>query len=174
MNIFVVDHDPVVAAHSLCLKHLVKMPSETVMMLQHAFSKNEKSGYYFHPCSIWCRESRDNYQWLIQHGIALCDAYKHAYKREHASYKKIKIIEDNYHFLDFPKSGLTPFARAFSQYKQMLDSTVPDTVEAYRKFYILDKPFAKWPELNKIPDWWIEKNAKYVDKNFINGNYTKR
>ena len=56
----------------------------------------------------------------------------------------------------------------------MLDSTVPDTVEAYRKFYILDKPFAKWPDLNKIPDRWVEKSVKYVDKSFINGNYTKR
>ena len=49
-----------------------------------------KRAYWNHPCTIWARESWDNYRWLYKHFIALGDEYKHRYGREHASITKLK------------------------------------------------------------------------------------
>lgn len=151
-------------------------------MLVFAFPENEtpipnprSNRHYKHPSSLWARQSKENFEWLLLHGLAQCEEYTRRYKREHDSEKHIKWCEKNYSFLSFGSKGQTPFARCFSQYKEKLDSTINDPVEAYREFYRLDKAsFAKWPSRKHIPDWWIDDSEVWVDKNFKNGIYTKR
>ncbi len=72
MNIFVVDEDPVIAAKNLCDKHVVKMIVEGCQMLStvHRMHSSHviyapvelyKESFRNHPCTIWARESTENY-----------------------------------------------------------------------------------------------------------------
>ena len=63
MNIFVVDHDPFVAAKMLCDKHVVKMILETAQLLSTAHHltgsplacKLYKMTHKNHPSAVWVR-----------------------------------------------------------------------------------------------------------------------
>jgi len=174
MNLFVTDNCPIVSAQNLCNKHIIKMPSETKQMLSLAFS-NSTNAYRNHPASVWVRESLENMEWTIIHGLAQCEEYTRRYKRRHATQDFIEWSEKNYKFLTFKKKNITPLARCFGPFKEVLDKEEPDTLAAYRKFYWLDKQnFAKWTSLREIPEWWQEVSDKYVDKAFIDGAYSKR
>lgn len=182
MNIFNLDPCPEKSARMQNNKHSYRMPLESMGMLMFAFPdgatpypNSHKHRHYKHPASCWARETRENFEWLLTHFQAQLDEYKIRYKRDHDSGKYLNWIKDNFHTINFSNKGLTPFARCFGPFKEMLDRTEPNTVLAYQKFYILDKiSFAKWPEIKKIPDFWPEKSEKYVDKTFINGIYSKR
>ncbi len=42
-----------------------------------------------HPCSLWARQSKGNFYWLIEYGKELCKEYTWRYKRKHKSEKVI-------------------------------------------------------------------------------------
>jgi len=97
MNIFALSKDPKEAAEQMIDKHIVKMPTETCQMLhtnilylnylqqygeepqlkdlkafhQEIGSKLMKPAMLNHPSTIWARQSRENFMWLYQHGLAL-------------------------------------------------------------------------------------------------------
>lgn len=184
MNIFPIadKYCPINSAKQLCCRHSSRMPLETAGMIAFAFPEGStsmpnlrKHRHFVHPASIFVRASKENIEWTILHGLAQCEEYTRRYKRRHASQDFIEWSANNYKFLTFERSGLTDFARCFSSFKQELDATEPNTIEAYRKFYWLDKSsFAKWTSKKEIPEWWNDISDKYVDKNFINGVYCKR
>lgn len=184
MNIFSIANNncPIQSAKQLCGRHSSRMPLETMGMLMFAFPEGEtpypnerKNRHYTHPASIWCRKTKDNFEWTLIHGLAQCEEYTRRYKRQHASEQHVHWAEKNYKHLTFQESDQTPFARCFGPFKQELDASEPDTLKAYRKFYWLDKnSFAKWPSKKEIPEWWPEISDRFVDKAFIDGNYSKR
>ena len=181
MNIFVVDSDPVVAAHNLCDKHVVKMIVETAQMLSTAhrvldgvecqrLSKNNRKLKYWrlndifmeqklclptmvnHPCTKWAMTCNENYHWLAIHGVGLCDAYTTRYNKIHSMHGLITVYLTNP-----PKSinrdmWMTPFAQAMPEkYKN------EDAVKAYRDYYIYEKSrFAKWNRGESAPDWYLD------------------
>ena len=69
MNIFVLSNHPTTAARMQHDKHVVKMVLESTQMLCSAFEPEHKPPYkraYFnHPCTIWTRTSKENYEWLL-------------------------------------------------------------------------------------------------------------
>lgn len=184
MNLFVVDENPEIAAKQLCNKHIVKMPTETANMLLWPFQKLGaelpktksntiiKLSHENHPATKWLMESYDNYVWAFLHLEALCIEYKKRFKRTHFAENYLNFCSERMGMCPFPTIERTPFVKCFSIYKDVI--TEPDPVKAYRQFYILDKPFARWPSIDAIPDWWPERSDKFVDKNFVNGNYIKR
>lgn len=176
MNIFATSDCPLESAKNLCNAHVVKMATETAQMLSHLFpNATIKPSHKNHPASIWVRKSLENYEWLLDHGHCICDEYKSRYKRDHKSKEYLNWFSSQKTYaLEFEYVGLTSFPRCFSTFVDELES-IEDTHKAYRQFYILDKvKFAKWPSLEQIPNWWIEKTEKFVDKSFINGIYSKR
>lgn len=161
MNIFVTDPDPRKSAVILPDRHITKMPLETCQMLAivcsekwgHGFGtlpkadgtpyKTDKGAFRNHPCTKWANEFVMNWQWLLRHGLALCDEYTARYGKEHSckstllAAKKILPTGD-----PTGRSGkeTTPFVRAMpDEYK--LDDTI-DTYTAY-KMYIASKPWVK-------------------------------
>ena len=159
MNIFYFDECPVVSAEAQPDKMLVKMPLETAQMLCTAHRVLDgddyadanglyKEAYKNHPCTIWARESWDNYQWLYKHFIALGDEYKHRYGREHASITKLKDAL-YFHPDNIEDKGLTPLAQAMpDEYKD------DDPIKAYRNYVIHEKHYAQWNKNRKQPTWW--------------------
>ena len=159
MNIFYFDECPIISAEAQPDKMLVKMPLETAQMLCTAHRELDgdeyadsnglyKRAYWNHPCTIWARESFDNYRWLYKHFIALGDEYKHRYGREHASITKLKDAL-YFHPDNIEDKGLTPVAQAMpEEYKN------ENPIVAYRNYCINEKHYAKWERGRDKPHWW--------------------
>lgn len=153
MNIFVLADDPIIAAQHQCDKHVVKMVLETAQMLCTVASRYVDDVPYRpthknHPCTLWAGTSRANWEWTIQHGLALCAEYTFRYGKTHKSEVIIKWCSNLN--LKFDQEQLTPYAQAMpDQYK------CSDAVKAYRAYYIGEKQrFAKWQKQRLNPSWW--------------------
>jgi hypothetical protein len=150
VNIFYVDTDPVLAAKSLCDKHIVKMPLETAQMLCVPFvSAPYKPTHTKHPCTLWALSSLENYNWLLEHGVALSHEYTARYGRVHASEEVIWWCYEGLPALGLPSLGLQVPALAMpDRFK------CDDPVESYRAYYMGAKvDLAKWEHGNP-PYWW--------------------
>lgn len=157
MNIFVLDKSPILAAQYQCDSHVVKMILESAQMLCTAHrildgtkvvgKRNGRKYTYYehrsdallykathvnHPSSVWCRSTSDNYRWLYDHFIALCDEYTYRYGKVHLTDTKFRHI-----LFDVPvniRHGcLMPFALAMKSQPQCMDES--DPVKSYREFY---------------------------------------
>ena len=149
MNIFFLDWDPEVCAQYHVDKHVVKMILESCQLLytchwtaladgtpEYLASTPNGTGYKpthrNHPCSIWLRESLDNYLWLLRLARALVDEYHFRYGDD-----KVHKCEDHLDWLSmvYPagleSKGLTsPRLAMPDEFKRA------DPVEAYRAYYI--------------------------------------
>lgn len=103
-----------------------------------------------HPCSIWTRESLNNYDWQSQLGLSLCNEYEKRYNRIHNSLSVHMWLSKN-HPPAIEFKGQTPFVICMKDEYKISD----DAVECYREYYIKDKVrFAKWKKGN-VPSWWL-------------------
>lgn len=159
MNIFYFYPCPVLSAQAQPDKMLVKMPLETAQMLSTAHRELDgdkyadannlyKRAYWNHPCTIWARETKENYLWLYRHFIALGNEYYYRYQKRHASLVKLSyplgMPPKN-----IPEGDLTPPALAMpDQYK------TKDPVESYRNYCIAEKTYAQWNKNRPKPNWW--------------------
>lgn len=134
MNIFYIHPDPVISAKMQTNKHVVKMILESAQMLSTAHivldGADAPAGLYKpthvnHPCNVWARYSKQNYEWLYKHFIALCNEYTSRYGKIHSTETKLSSI-----LKDFPKNilniGLTPHAlcvpEEYRDYSNILES----------------------------------------------------
>jgi len=103
-----------------------------------------------HPCSVWARETADNYHWLRQLFSACLDEYTHRYGKVHSARRIEEILLKAPK--NIPRGCQTPFAQAMpEEYKN------EDAVEAYRNFYVGTKArFARWTE-SPVPDWFVHR-----------------
>jgi hypothetical protein len=101
-----------------------------------------------HPCSIWARESMDNYLWLCELGMELCAEYTFRYGKRHKSQQVIEWCINNHP--NIPEDGFTTPAKAMpDQYK------VEDVVQSYRNYYLGEKKsFSNWKNRN-TPSWFL-------------------
>ena len=88
MNIFVLDEDPTIAAQMMDCVRVPKMVTESAQMIFTIMEHLDINSPYYtvmlnHPCTIWARESRQNYQWLINHAYELCFEYTRRYGKRH-------------------------------------------------------------------------------------------
>jgi hypothetical protein len=152
MNIFVVDENPRVAARQLCDKHVVKMILESCQMLCSAFPKGNapyRRTHYNHPCTVWSRTFKQNYEWLIEHCDELINEYHRRWCKTHKSESVLDFCKNNYITLNLPDIGLTEHPKCMPN--EIKTSSV---VELYRNFYIQVKSsFAKW-KWGDIPEWY--------------------
>lgn len=152
MNIFVLDTDPRKAAQSACDKHIVKMPLETTQMLctvswRYGKEAPYRAAFRKHPCTLWAGRTQQNWLWLVEHGLSLCDEYSRRYGREHTCKPIIRWAKE--HGGHALWGDLTPFAQAMPVEYQR-----PDPVAAYRAYYIGAKSrFATWKAPARKPDW---------------------
>lgn len=176
MNIFYINDDPTVAAQEHIDTHVVKMILESSQLLctAHRVLDGEKREYLVdgkkktsfvlsdqtkenqlykithinHPCSIWCRQSINNYIWLYKLFISLCDEYRFRYEKIHKCdllfRDMLKSPPEN-----IPTTPRTPHAQAMPDTYRSSDATV-----AYRNYYIGEKSrFAKWTK--RVPPAWF-------------------
>lgn len=176
LNLFVLHKHPQIAAQMHCDKHVCKMCVESVQILCSVYhisaSQLEipyKLSHKNHPCCIWARYSRANFEWLLQHSGALCEEYTERYGKYHKSQAVLEWCEKNKDSLIFTNNGLSPFAVAIGTDKlcrKHPDFDKIDTVHNYRLYYVMDKPFAKWKNGN-IPEWFVDMKQECAKLEFV-------
>lgn len=157
MNIFAVHENPEVAARSLCDKHVVKMPLESAQMLCTVLTHTAllekapyKPAFRNHPCTKWAASTRINFEWLIQHGLSLCEEYTRRYDRRHKCQDVIEWAAPKSSFI--MNGPLTPFAQAMpEEYRRSCG------VSAYRAYYLGAKTYmATWKAPGAAPKWFSQ------------------
>ena len=161
MNIFAVYRSPKTSARCLPDKLVVKMPVETAQMLSTAIRVHCGDGYCDsrdiykvafknHPCTIWARSSRANYDWLVKHFKYLCREYRSRYGKVHGCAYLLKPFQEASQYM--PSGNLTEFAQAMPDiYK------TDNHVQAYRDYMVNEKHYAQWRYSGK-PQWWPVKS----------------
>lgn len=152
MNIFVFSNDPVQAAKDSPDKLVVKMILETAQLLCSVYwlqglEAPYKLTHKNHPCAIYCRESKGNFQWVLEHGFGLCDEYTARYGKVHKTKDVLIWCSDNLYKLKFKYEIMTDFALAMpDKYK------TNDAVESYRAYFRGEKQHLYQWKLNR-PEW---------------------
>ena len=146
MNIFVLDKDPIKSAQLQKDRHVIKMCLESCQLLCNCFDQDKvpyKRTHYNHPCSKWVRESEENFNWLKQHAIALCEEYTFRYGKVH----KCRQVIDTLPEFKCNNKQMTKFALAMpEQYKE------EDEVKSYINYYTNEKLInSKWKN-REIPE----------------------
>lgn len=201
MNIFAIHKLAAEAAKQHCDKHVVKMILETCQMLYTAWWRGRKTppwiacegGYepykamcHNHPCSIWCRAEKENYEYLVKLGLELCKEFKRRYNNQHTGYFHLKRLEKmGYPELLEPEDYLPDLSKRATfncpENTKYLDIAISDhifdicavydpksgfldAVETYKNYYISKTYFdLVWNRgLEEPPDWYMEgiKNDK--------------
>ena len=177
MNIFYIDKDPVQAAQWMVDKHVVKMILESAQLLSTAhrlldgreIEGKSKTGrkarrwvlddarddviyqatHINHPSAVWCRQSVENYNWLVDHFFALMAEYTYRYNKQHKCYGELSYM------LQSPPKNLQEYDMTLmpsamdDQYK-----ISDDPLTNYRNYYIIGKiRMHKWT--NRQPPEWI-------------------
>lgn len=167
MNIFILSNDPVEAAQMHCDKHCVKMVVELFQQLgsalrRHGTPDNQmpltqsnkplRGGYKNHPCTLWCGDSRENFEWAAIHAIALAEEYTFRYGKIHQCELGIRQMYNMSHLI--PSDKLLPFAQAMPDiYKNDC------AITAYRNYYWMDKRNnikCEWNKNRQKPFWWTQ------------------
>jgi hypothetical protein len=178
MNIFVTNSNPAISAHELCDKHVrSKMQIESAIMLQNCFTNEQlqaadcprtKSGkprkagkgYSKHQCTLWVKESRENFMWLLEHALEMFNERDYRWPESNRHFTKEFIIwcKQNKDKTTHTSNKQTPFVVAISKdskCRQIKDFDKMSVIEQYQNYIIHHKLFATWTKRNK-PAWYIK------------------
>jgi hypothetical protein len=154
MNIFATSNCPIESAQFLDDKRCIKMCLETAQLLSTALRVNGYKGddiykiaHLNHPSSVWCRTTRGNYKWLLEHFRALCDEYNRRTGKIHASSKLLPIFEDNTGLI--PEGEQRPFSNNARNLTKGVDFThETNTIIAYQLYL-----GSRWETDKREPKW---------------------
>lgn len=187
MNVFYIHEDPEICAQQHCDSHASKMCVEYAQLMSTAhrvidgemlvgrttlgrrikrwYHPNPvlnkhlyKSVHVNHPSAVWVRESLENYEWLYDMWVCLCNEYQHRYGRVHESFNKLE------HILSVAPAkiesiGFTQPTPAMKNFPQCI--VEGDSLQSYRNYYWEAKrQFARWTKRDK-PDWYQDFEVKY-------------
>lgn len=175
MNIFFLHEDTEVCARLHNDSHTVKMLLETAQLLcttAHELGFENvpyKAVHRNHPCSVWARENRSNFQWLQELGMALCREYDYRYEPE-KPHKSQAVIETMYTgcglgrevYESLGSRSMTALPQCMpKEYKvdcsspQKYEGWVARTIRAYQNYYRAEKAgFSKWTKRD-IPGFML-------------------
>ena len=152
MNIFYLDKNTTKCAEYHNDKHVVKMILETAQLLcgSHWVTGGEapyKLSHVNHPSSKWVREDLNNYLWLCDLGLKLCEEYNYRYGKTHKTYNILLWCGENHPNIPNVKFSDPPLAMP-DEYK------VTCHVHSYRNYYMGDKrDFCNW-KYRDVPSWF--------------------
>jgi len=168
MNIFSTYNSPEKSAIALDNKRVVKMVLESAQMLSTAiyFYKGKapyKPNHINHPCTIWVRNNKQNYQWLFEHYVYLFQEYTYRYKKNHKCAELYKILKDGVKYV--PDGKLTTFADCCALPEKY--NFIKNITDRYRQCMT-----NKWINDKRKPEWTGRKKP-YWYYNFNDINKTK-
>lgn len=178
MNVFYIHKNPKICAEMHCDKHVVKMIIEYAQLLSTAHRMLDGSMYigktktgrkatryrlddwredvmYMashmkHPDEIWIKKSRQHYQWVYDLFEHLCDEYTHRYGKVHMTDAKLReALREAPN--NIPEAPWQEPPQCMPEHCK-----ANSAIDAYRKYYIIEKQrFAKWTS-RAIPLWYKE------------------
>lgn len=103
-----------------------------------------------HPCTIWTRESKSNWFWLLECTKSLCDEFEKRWKHKHSVFKILEWMENRQP--NIPDKGLSLFAQVVPECFRGKSA-----IDAYRKYYGMKTSYmqVQW-KYTSPPDWWTE------------------
>ena len=160
MNCFYLSNCPQEAAESHNDKHCVKMILESAQMLSTAHRELDgdvpdilyKSPHKNHPSTVWVRSSKQHYDWLFRLFRMLSAEYSIRYSEHnfkvHKTWDKLgKLLENA------PKNikdnGFIPPPQCMPDHCKK-----PDTIDAYRNYYMTEKASISTWKYSNQPTWW--------------------
>lgn len=174
MNIFYLDHDPVICAQLHCDKHVVKMILESAQLLSTAHrvldgDENRKlpdaredilykATHVNHPSAVWTRSGVEQYRWVHDLLYFLIYEYRVRYKKEHKTERLQPLLLNAPHNINWEAEWTEP--------PQCMPEDVQqdNTVSAYRDYYAKYKSdIAKWAHSTSEPDWWHEAIQRFSE-----------
>jgi hypothetical protein len=179
MNIFYLDHDVTKCAEMHNDKHVVKMILEYAQLLSTAHRVLDgvelsglsasgrkkkfwtlgdsrdytlyKATHIHHPSAVWVRQSKENYLWLANMLLALCEEYTYRYGKVHKTERDglvnvlLKNIPNN-----IADSNFTQPTPAMPDEVKIAG----DSIKSYRNYYINNKThLASWKK-RSTPGWY--------------------
>lgn len=165
MNIFVTDKCPYKSAQYLDDKRVIKMILETAQMLCTTYHVHStisskiipyKPTHINHPCNIWVRESKENFKWLVDHGLALCDEYEKRYNKVHKCWKIILWCDLYKDHISFSQNNITPFINCARNKELNIDFTKESNLFNAYKQYLNER----WKTDKKEPTWYGDRNRQ--------------
>lgn len=122
-----------------------------------------KATHINHPSAIWCRENKENYKWLYDMWVCLCDEYTYRYGKIHAC---ARLKDALYHAPDNIPDGefFAPTPAMPQDIKIVSDNPIAgrkyDVLKSYHNYYnVAKRGFATWKgQVNSrsIPEWFIK------------------
>lgn len=157
MNIFATHTSPIQSAMWLDDKRIVKMILETAQMLSTALRRHGvgngihyKSAHQNHPCTLWAGNTRGNFDWLCEHGLAMCHIYTSIYGKIHNSERVIQFAYRMHRKI--PMGRRKPFVDC-TEFKHLdIDVCSKYKLFMHLKWFERDKREPTWSGRNK-PDW---------------------
>lgn len=164
MNIFASYECPIKSAKAMCDQHVIKQVLESAQMLCTAHKvldgvdKKYKATHQNHPCNIFIRQSKENYNWLYRHFQALCEEYSYRTGKVHATSSLLeeletapKNISNNQFSIDFMcmPDEYKKTLDVHKNYRIYLAHKIKDWAERTDKRPIV----AKWSKRDK-PEWY--------------------
>ena len=153
MNIFATSECPKKTAMFLDDKRVVKMCLETAQLLSTAVNlsggrSTYKTTHANHPCSVWTRQSKGNYAWLLRHFYFLCKEYEKRYNREHKCFNLLPELSHGIRYIQ--KGDKTPFPNCAANQEHGLDfKNLEDTTVAYQLYLS-----HRWETDKRVPTWY--------------------
>lgn len=179
MNIFYLDNDVYKCAMMHNDKHCVKMILEYAQLLStaHRFldgvetigktktnrnvkrwilpdDKNDilySATHINHPSAVWVRQSKENYIWLSNLLLALCEEYSYRYGKTH------KVEKDGLCCVLYKNVPKNIGNKGWSEPTPAMPDDVKitnDSIRSYRNYYIKNKThLAKWKN-RPVPEWY--------------------
>ena len=110
-----------------------------------------------HPSATWVRQSKENYIWLANLLLALCEEYTYRYgkihkvERDGLCYVLLKNVPSN-----IPNKPFTEPTPAMPDDVKIIDNSIA----SYRNYYIKNKThLAKWKN-RPIPEWYKDNTER--------------
>lgn len=183
MVIYAVSSNPVEAANDLSLSLCLSQPLEAVQMLVTNFSEerlakddvprrpNKEPFKHFSKNRMWCRwarETRGNFNWLLEYAMEACMNYERLYKKDHPRAEMITwLLNVGADEIESEDDKITDFP--FTMPSDFWDEDIHYSYKCL--FYYRKRISSQWASKEEIPDWWPSKEDYWVDKSVTGGIY---
>lgn len=180
MNIMVLDHCLEACAQAHIDSHVNKICTEIYQCVgsalrRHGATDQEmpttkagtplKGGYHNHPVTRWCGNTRENFTWACDCGVALAREFEYRFSKAH--FCESKILECFYMQEKIPDGKFTANPQCFGEENKHLISHT--AVEGYRKYYNeVKSKTIKMRWTRRLPPYWYYGKYEYVnpEKNY--------
>lgn len=159
MQLFVLDRNPLVAAHCLSDCHVVKMVLETAQILSgvvlrhfgHLPAGLPKPQNTTHPV-IKAVNSNERLSWVLSYFEYILEEYSNRFNKEHAYYNLPAVYCSLFPYAVATKPDCEGLATVFTNFS----TEEKDIVKAHRAYYRFKKSvIKKWKYTNCVEPAWL-------------------